>query len=50
MKHRGRPAHAGSVSEVPAMSASVISSITFIWLVLMATVTWSGFGFSSASI
>ncbi len=30
---------AGLASEVPATSAAVISSITFIWLVLIATVT-----------
>ena len=32
------------------MSSSVISSTMFIWLVLMAIVTWSGFGSSSASM
>src|SRR4029453_12150158 len=36
--------------EVPAMSSSVISSTMFIWLVLMAMVTWSGLGSSSASM
>jgi hypothetical protein len=41
---------AGSASEVPARSASHICSTTFIWLVLMAIVTWSGAGWSSASM
>jgi hypothetical protein len=41
---------AGSASEVPATSASHICSTTFIWLVLIAIVTWSGVGSSSASM
>ena len=32
------------------MSSSVISSTMFIWLVLIAMVTWSGAGSSSASM
>ena len=32
------------------MSESVISSTMFIWLVLIAIVTWSGLGSSSASM
>ncbi len=32
------------------MSASIICSTTFIWLLLIAIVTWSGVGFRSASM
>ncbi|MNY41267.1 hypothetical protein D3C86_1760660 [compost metagenome] len=37
-------------SEVPLTSAAHICSTTFIWLVLMAMVTWSGVGLISASM
>jgi hypothetical protein len=40
----------GVAREVPCTSCGSICSTTFIWLVLIAMVTWSGTGSSSASM